>query len=87
MRDLNLSTAFETSRDDRIRLAEMLQTCKGKVALSGCRNDVMDMLYKNWRRFDAPLKQGHSIKRPRQEVPLGEFLTCCPGGSTGLRAQ
>jgi DNA adenine methylase len=38
-----------------------------KVAISGYRNDLMDRLYKNWRRFDAPGKQAHSIKQMRYE--------------------
>jgi DNA adenine methylase len=37
------------------------------VAISGYRNLLMDKLYKDWRRFDAPLKQCHSIKKTRQE--------------------
>ena len=28
----------------------------------------MDMLYGDWRRFDAPAKHCHSIKQMRQEA-------------------
>jgi DNA adenine methylase len=48
-------------------LAAVLRGCTGKVALSGYRNGRMDALYAGWRRFDAPAKQCHSIKRMRQE--------------------
>lgn len=58
---------FEMTRDEHIELADVLDRCKGKAALSGYRNRLMDKLYKNWRRFDAPLKQCHSIKKMRQE--------------------
>lgn len=58
---------FEMTQDEHVELAEVLNGCKGKVALSGYRNKLMDKLYKNWQRFDAPLKQCHSIKKMRQE--------------------
>jgi DNA adenine methylase len=58
---------FEMTRNEHIELADVLRGCKGKVALSGYRNSLMDKLYKDWRRFDAPPKQCHSIKKMRQE--------------------
>lgn len=58
---------FEMSHPQHIALAAVLHRVAGKVAISGYRNDLMDKLYKDWRRFDAPLKQCHSIKKPRQE--------------------
>lgn len=58
---------FEMSEDAHVELAAQLLNCKGKVALSGYRNSLMDKLYRDWRRYDAPLKQCHSIKKPRQE--------------------
>lgn len=48
-------------------LAAVLKQAKGKVAISGYRGDLMDRLYKGWRRFDAAEKHCHSIKKPRQE--------------------
>ena len=48
-------------------LAAALRRCKGKVAISGYRNDLMDRLYKGWRRFDAAGKQAHSVKKLRFE--------------------
>src|ERR1035438_8151471 len=35
----------------------------------------MDKLYKDWRRFDAPLKQCHSIKKMRQERLWRNYCT------------
>ena len=58
---------YEMTRDDHVALSEELNRCQAKVALSGYRNALMDRLYKDWRRFDAPLKHCHSIKKPRQE--------------------
>lgn len=58
---------FEMDEQDHIRLAAVLHGCRGKVALSGYRNTLMDDLYKDWRRFDADAKQCHSVKKMRQE--------------------
>jgi DNA adenine methylase len=58
---------FEMSEDAHVELAAQLYCCKGKVALSGYRNSLMDKLYQDWRRFDADPKQCHSIKKTRQE--------------------
>jgi DNA adenine methylase len=59
--------AFEMDEKQHIELAAALHRCKGDVAISGYRCDLMDRLYEDWRRFDAPMKQCHSIKKPRQE--------------------
>lgn len=58
---------FEMSEEAHVELAAQLLNCTGKAAISGYRNALMDRLYRDWRRFDAPLKQCHSIKKPRQE--------------------
>ena len=58
---------FEMDFKAHFELATMLQTCQGKIAVSGYRCDAMDTWYKGWRRSDAPIKQCHSIKKPRQE--------------------
>lgn len=58
---------FEMTREEHIKLADVLTQCNGKVALSGYRNSLMDKLYKGWRRYDAEPKQCHSIKKERQE--------------------
>ena len=58
---------FEMDFKAHFELATMLQTCQGKIAVSGYRCDAMDTWYKGWRRFEAPIKQCHSIKKLRQE--------------------
>jgi DNA adenine methylase len=63
------SKAYGHEMDDHahIALARALNACKGKVAISGYRNDLMDRHYQGWRRFDAPAKQAHSVKQMRFE--------------------
>ena len=58
---------FEMLDLEHVELANVLNSVRGKVALSGYRNDLMDHLYKGWHRFDAPPKHAHSIKKLRQE--------------------
>jgi DNA adenine methylase len=58
---------FEMEEDEHRELADILVNCCGKVAISGYRCALMDELYKEWRRFDAPVKQCHASKKPRQE--------------------
>lgn len=58
---------FEMDEREHRELAALLRRCKGKAAISGYRCDLMDELYHDWRRFDAPPKHCHSIKKPRQE--------------------
>jgi len=59
---------YEMERDEHVALAAALDRCRGRVALSGYRNGLMDELYRDWRRFDAPPKQCHSIKQIRREA-------------------
>src|SRR2546426_9102319 len=59
---------FEMADAQHSELASVLSRSKGKVAISGYRCDLMDELYKKWRRVDAPPKQCHSIKKLRQEA-------------------
>ena len=62
------SYAFEMSETAHAQLAEALRRCKGKVAISGYRCDLMDDLYKGWTCVQAPVKNCHSVKEPRQEA-------------------
>ncbi len=58
---------FEMDEVQHRELAAVLSSCRGKVAISGYRCDEIDALYQDWRRYDAPVKQCHSVKRARQE--------------------
>jgi DNA adenine methylase len=58
---------FEMSDSEHEALAETLNGIRGKAAVSGYRNDKMDTLFAGWRRFDAPEKMAHTIKKMRQE--------------------
>ena len=58
---------FEMTDQDHVQLSLQLSKIIGKAAISGYRCDLMDDLYKDWRRFDAPCKHAHSVKRMRQE--------------------
>lgn len=59
---------FEMSDAEHRELAEVLSNVKGKAAVSGYRCDLMDSLYKGWRREEAEPKNCHSVKRPRTEA-------------------
>lgn len=59
---------FEMGTTDHAELAKTLGGINGMAAVSGYRCDAMDSFYQGWRRFDAPRKQCHSIKKLRQEA-------------------
>lgn len=58
---------FEMKEGDHRKLAETLHELKGKVALSGYKTPLLDELYPDWYRIDAPEMIAHSVKKPRQE--------------------
>lgn len=58
---------YEMSRRVHERLAELLHTVKGKVALSGYKCPLLEKLYGDWTRIDAPPKTIHSAKEVRVE--------------------
>ena len=62
------SYAYEMTDEEHGELALALHKCRGKVALSGYRCSLLDDLYADWKRIDAPVKNCHSIKKPRQEA-------------------
>ncbi len=62
------SYLYEMTDDEHAGLSKALHRCKGKVALSGYRCELLDHLYADWRRHDAPFKICHSVKKPRQEA-------------------
>jgi DNA adenine methylase len=58
---------FEMSVHGHKRLAELLHSIEGKVALSGYSGPLLERLYSDWTRIDAPPKTIHSVKEVRQE--------------------
>jgi DNA adenine methylase len=59
---------FEMTDDEHQALAGLLSRANGKVAVSGYRCDLLDALYRGWRRHEAPAKQCHSVKKLRREA-------------------
>lgn len=65
-KDTRAYGAEMTEADHRL-LAEVLHSVRGMVAISGYRCRLMDELYGDWHRIDAPIKTAHSCKTARQE--------------------
>jgi len=59
---------FEMTDEEHIKLAQVLQQVKGKVAISGYYCPLMNELYKDWNIHEEGEKNCHSIKKPRTEV-------------------
>jgi len=59
---------YEMTNDEHATLGKLLRSVKGKAAISGYRGDIMDELYKGWRRVEGSTKMAHSIKKARTEV-------------------
>ena len=59
---------YEMTDEAHRDLADVLHSCRGNVAISSYRCDLMDDLYARWRREDAPAKLCHSVKSERQEA-------------------
>jgi DNA adenine methylase len=59
---------FEMSNEEHENLAGLLRKVKGKVAVSGYRCALMNKLYGDWVRVDAPAKKCHSVKQARTEA-------------------
>lgn len=57
----------EMTDADHIELANLLHEIEGRAAVSGYRNELYDALYGDWHRVDAPEKNCHSVRQPRQE--------------------
>jgi DNA adenine methylase len=60
--------AYEMTDEDHQELAYILHRVKGKVALSSYHCQLMNKLYSDWLYIEAPIKNCHSAKAPRQEV-------------------
>jgi DNA adenine methylase len=59
---------FEMTDHEHRELAFRLGKIKGKAAVSGYRCALYDELFRKWRPIEAPVKNCHSIKKPRQEM-------------------
>ncbi len=59
---------FEMLDEEHILLAQVLRSVKGKVALSGYRNELYGELYKDWKVHTGPTKKALSIKELRTEI-------------------
>ena len=59
---------FEMTDKEHEQLATLLKRARGNVAISGYRCDLMDRLYGDWTRIDAPKKKCHSVKQARAEA-------------------
>ena len=64
----NNAYGYEMTDDKHRELARVLHSLKGKVALSSYHCDLMDELYGDWQYIEAPVKNCHSVKKPRIEV-------------------
>lgn len=60
--------AHEMTNEDHRALAFTLRKAQGKVAISGYQCALMDELYGDWNRVDAPSKLCPSVKKERTEV-------------------
>lgn len=59
---------YEMSDEQHVALAKMLNSVKGRVAISGYHGRLMDQLYQGWYVYEAPAKKVHSVKTERVEV-------------------
>ena len=58
---------YEMRHEEHEELASVLHSVKGKVAISGYNCPLMEELYKDWDRIDAPERVCHSVKQKRRE--------------------
>lgn len=61
------SYGFEMTDDDHRELAEALQTCEGKIAISSYESDLYNSLYSDWYRVKSPEKTVHTNKDTARE--------------------
>lgn len=67
-RNDNKAYGTEMTDEEHKRLASALRRARGSVAVSGYRCDLMDTLYKDFKRHDATAKMCHSVKKYRREA-------------------
>jgi DNA adenine methylase len=68
--------AFEMDEEEHKKFAEVLNVCKGMVAVSGYDHPLMDELFKpgRWFKNQGPVKTIHSTKDKRSEVLWTNYL-------------
>lgn len=66
---------YEMTKKQHEQLAALLHETEGKVAISGYRSAMMDSLYSDWNRYDAPVQVIHSSKAKRQESLWTNYIT------------
>jgi DNA adenine methylase len=59
---------YEMTDKDHEKLSEVLNSIKGKAAVSGYDGSLYERLFKGWNRVDSPAKLCHSVKQERVEV-------------------
>ena len=59
---------YEMSDENHEKLAGVLRSVKGRVAISGYKCDLMERLYKGWHVHSAKPKKALSIKSERTEI-------------------
>ncbi len=66
----------EMTDDDHRELAELLQTIKGRAAVSGYRTKLYDEIFVGWERIDADPRLCHSVRSSRQESLWINYEPC-----------
>lgn len=69
--------AYEMSDAEHRELAEVLRRVQGKVAISAYESPLMQVLYGDWYRSEAPTKQAPSIKKARTEILWTNYPPPC----------
>ena len=64
----NKAYSYEMTDREHEELADALHRCQGMAAISGYRGKLMDELFRDWKRHDAPSKNAHSMKKLRTEA-------------------
>jgi DNA adenine methylase len=67
--------SYEMTDREHEALAALLHTVRGKVAVSGYASPLMERLYGNWNRVEAPPRTAHSVKQMRTEVIWTNYTT------------
>ena len=64
---------YEMTDDDHAELADVLNSARGRVVVSGYHTDLYDCLYQGWTRIDAPPRNCNSVRTIRKESAWVNF--------------